>query len=72
MEQRDKVERVLGIYTRLMNGYVVNKAEEAEKYGVNERSIQRDVEDIRSFLDMDAERTGVIQLSMTDPRRDTG
>ncbi len=66
MEQRDKVERVLGIYTRLMNGYVVNKAEEAEKYGVNERSIQRDVEDIRSFLDMDAERTGVINSVIYD------
>ena len=66
MEQRDKVERVLGIYTRLMNGYAVNKAEEAEKYGVNERSIQRDVEDIRSFLDMDAERTGVINSVIYD------
>lgn len=66
MEQRDKVERVLGIYTRLMNGYVVNKSEEAEKYGVNERSIQRDIDDIRSFLEMDVENAGVINSVIYD------
>lgn len=39
-----KIERVLGIYTKLLNGYIVNKAAEANEYGVNERSIQRDVD----------------------------
>lgn len=34
-----KIERVLGIYTKLLNGYIVNKAAEANEYGVNERSI---------------------------------
>ena len=38
----DKVERVLDIYTRLMSGAVINKYEEALKFAVNERSIQRD------------------------------
>lgn len=38
----DKIERVLSIYTKLMNGYLINKAEESANYGVNERSIQRD------------------------------
>lgn len=38
-----KIERVLGIYTKPLNGYIVNKAAEANEYGVNERSIQRDV-----------------------------
>lgn len=41
----DKIERVLGIYTKLMNGYLVSKAEESANYGVNERSIQRDIDD---------------------------
>lgn len=36
-----KMERVLGIYTRLINGQTVNKAEEAQKYRENERSIQQ-------------------------------
>ena len=47
-----KIERVLGIYTKLLNGYIVNKAAEANEYGVNERSIQRDV--IRNYLELEA------------------
>lgn len=31
----DKIERVLNIYTKLMNGYFINKAEESANYGVN-------------------------------------
>ena len=40
-EGTDKIERVLGIYTKLINGSIVIKAEEAANYGVNERSILR-------------------------------
>ena len=46
----DQIGRVLKIYSKLSEGYVVNKAEEAELYGVNERSIQRDIDHIRNFL----------------------
>lgn len=28
-----KVDRTLGIYTRLMGGYIVSKTEEAQRYG---------------------------------------
>lgn len=42
----DKIERVLGIYTKLINGFVVYKSEEAANYCVNERSIQRDIDDM--------------------------
>ena len=59
-EKGDKISRVLQIYAKLSDGYIVNKAEEAEYYGVNERSIQRDIDDIRNFLDTDSERTGVV------------
>ena len=38
-EGKDKVKRVLGIYSKLMNGYTIDKAEEAQNYSVNERSI---------------------------------
>ena len=62
----DKIERVLSIYTKLLNGYVINKEEEARYYGVNERSIQRDIEDIRSFLDADSERIGYINSVIYD------
>lgn len=62
----DKIERVLGIYTRLMNGYLVNKTEESVNYGVNERSIQRDIDDIRNYLEADGERIGCINSVIYD------
>jgi predicted DNA-binding transcriptional regulator YafY len=64
--KNDKIERVLGIYTKLVNGCLVNKAEEAKKYGVNERSIQRDIDDIRNFLELDYENTGFINSVIYD------
>lgn len=39
------------MYVRLGEGKTVNKAEEARRFGVDERSIQRDIDDIRAFLD---------------------
>lgn len=62
----DKVIRVLQIYAKLADGHVVNKAEEAQRYGINERSIQRDIDDIRNFLDADSERTGIINSVVYD------
>lgn len=38
-EQDKKTERVLSLYTRLLQGEEINKAIEAEHYGVTERSI---------------------------------
>lgn len=55
-----KIERVLSIYTRLMNGKTIFKEEESANYGVDIRSIQRDIEDIRDFLHMDGEKAGCI------------
>ena len=43
--------RTLDMYVRLCEGKTVNKAEEARRFGVDERSIQRDIDDIRAFLD---------------------
>ena len=59
-QKNDKVERVLRIYTKLLNGSLVNKAEEALKYGVNERSIQRDMDDIRNFLALEQAASGCV------------
>ena len=50
---RDKTEkmlRILDLYVRMYSGKVIRKDEEAERFGVDERSIQRDIEDIREFL----------------------
>lgn len=62
----DQISRVLQIYAKLSEGYVINKAEEAVRFGVNERSIQRDIEHIRNFLEEDSERTGVVNSIVYD------
>lgn len=49
------MERILGIYTKLIEGHVVNKFEEAVRFDVNERSIERDIEDIRKYFDNDVD-----------------
>lgn len=49
--RQSKNTRTLDMYARLCEGKVLNKAEEAERFGVDERSIQRDIDDIRAFLD---------------------
>ena len=58
-EKKGKIKRILRLYTKLTEGYVINKAEEAEALGVNEKSIQRDIDDIRGFLDEESLRTNV-------------
>lgn len=46
-----KYNRVLQIYTKLMKGEIINKAELAKYFGVGEKSIQRDIEDLRAFFE---------------------
>lgn len=43
--------RILDIYTRLSEGKIICKKKEAKRFGVDERSIQRDIDDIRAFMD---------------------
>lgn len=50
-----KVERIINLYNRLAEGEVLNKADEATRFEVNERSIQRDLEDIRAYFANDPE-----------------
>ena len=51
MAKEAKNYRTLDMYVRLCEGKIVNKSEEARKFGVDERSIQRDIDDIRAFLE---------------------
>lgn len=50
-EKQTKNSRVLDLYERLCEGKVIHKSDEAQRFGVDERSIQRDIDDIRAFLD---------------------
>lgn len=45
-----QTSRVLEIYRRLSKGEAIHKAFEAKRFGVNEKTIQRDIDDIRDFL----------------------
>lgn len=44
-----KSKRILDIHERLMAGEVLNKNSLAEEYGVDPRSIQRDIDEIRAY-----------------------
>ena len=45
-----KTGRILCIYDRLLAGKAVVKREEAARFGVDTRTIQRDLDDIRAYL----------------------
>lgn len=49
-EGENKGQRLLGIYHRLSQGELISKEVLAREYGVTEKSIQRDIDDIRSYL----------------------
>ena len=51
MAKKSKYDRILSIYTELNSGNILNKAHAAESFGVNERTIQRDINDIRAFFE---------------------
>lgn len=44
-----KHDRILEMHSRLMSGEIIRKPDLAEEYGVNPRSIQRDIDSIRDF-----------------------
>lgn len=58
-----KSGRILYLYTKLINGESINKTQEAEYFGVHQRSIQRDIDDLRAFFENQiAEGLGSKQL----------
>lgn len=68
-EQKDlKIakDRLLAMYSQLAEGKPLYKAREAVKYNCSLRSIQRDIEDLRSFFADRSETTGVVQELIYD------
>lgn len=61
MAQGTKSNRVLEIYQMLLDGKTVSKAVLAKQYGVDIRSIQRDIDAIRDFLDEEHFQRGVVR-----------
>ncbi len=62
----DKAERVLSIYSRLREGRIISKAQESTNYGVDPRTIQRDIADIQNFLQNQADESGEMQEVIYD------
>ena len=55
MTKQGKTNRILDMYVRLCEGKVINKKEEAKRYDVDKRSIQRDIDSIRAFISCNEE-----------------
>ena len=51
MIKKSKNYRILDMYVRLLEGKVLDKSQEAIRFNVDKRSIQRDIDDIRAFID---------------------
>lgn len=49
-ERQNQVGRILSMYDRLKNGESLVKREEADRYQISEKSIQRDLENIRDYI----------------------
>ncbi|MEI3227659.1 MAG: hypothetical protein V8S39_11415 [Lachnospiraceae bacterium] len=45
-----RIERIFAIYIKLKAGGIIKKPEEALKYKVDERTIQRDIDELRNCL----------------------
>lgn len=58
MLKNDKVYRMLAMYDKLLKGKIIYKKREAVAFQVNEKSIQRDIEDIREYLEFQFSQTG--------------
>lgn len=70
--KNDKIERVLAIYAKLLNNQLIEKSVEAKNYGVNERTILRDIDDIRNFLVTDADNNCGARRSVKYSRAEGG
>lgn len=61
-----KAERILSIYSQLKNGELIFKGRESEKFGVSQRTIQRDIVDIQCFLQNQGNEIGIVQEVVFD------
>lgn len=49
-ERYSKINRILDMYDRLCQGVVIQKAEESRRFHIDQRSVQRDIDDLRTFF----------------------
>ena len=68
-DKTNKSERVLALHEKLRSGKGIKKEEEAKRYGVDVKSIERDIDVIKSFLSDRQAETGEIREITFDRKR---
>ena len=68
-DKTNKSERVLALHEKLRSGRGIRKEEEARHYGVDVKSIERDIDVIKSFLSDQQAETGEIREVKYDRKR---
>ena len=58
-----KINRILSIYQRLIKGDILNKEQLALEFGVSDKSIQRDIENLKNYLGEQPNGTKLIKYS---------
>lgn len=71
MAEVKKNTRILDLYARLLKGEIVSKENMAVQYGVDGKSIERDINSIRTFLEMNTVENGVY-TEITYDRKEKG
>lgn len=69
VEAENKAERILAIYTQLIQGKIVRKNEESIKFGVSPRTIQRDISDVQNYFQNQNSETGEIKEIVFDRKQ---
>ena len=69
IDKRSKADRVLRMYDLLMRGKVINKTDAGQKFGVDEKTIQRDLDDIRCYLNERVNDFGIQNELIYDRRK---
>lgn len=59
MGKNSRITRILELYDDFLSGKVINKRETAERYAVSEKTIQRDIDDIRTFFANQRAKQGI-------------
>lgn len=72
MNTSHKFSRILYIYTTLCEGKIISKKETARRFGVDERSIQRDIDDIRTFFAEQVRDNGIDTRQIVYNRKKDG
>lgn len=70
MVQNDKTSRMLYLYEKLLRGGMICKTQEAQRFHVSNKSIQRDIEDMRAYLSDRQTEEGVENNIIYDQKHD--